>query len=187
MVVIDIRDVGKDDKEILTDLIYETNKTRIPLTKIQYGIPEALDTRPDISTDHNTIIPVEVAPEYSILYEGGGLLYRRIHIADYLSQQNIGSLEFHTLTFPVPLSAILPQINTQLEYPIDIKDVISYQIDQSGVQPIKLQMNPKSLIWIGEASIEANVVNDGLMPMYTAVAIRGFDMFGAGPYTGLQN
>lgn len=186
MVILDHNDVGKDKLEILTDLLYETNGDRIPLSKVKYGLPEEMDTRPDIKTDHNTMIPLKVQQDYSTLYENAaGLLYRRVELVDYLAHLEPGDIEFHSNVFPVQLCEILPQINAQLEYPIDCHDVLSHPIEHSGVQDIVIQAEPHSLIWTGQAKISVTVINDSLVPLYTTVALRGFDIFGEGEYTGI--
>ena len=186
MIVLDHNDVGKDKLEILTDLLYETNGDRIPLSKVQYGLPETVDTRPEIKTDHNTMIPLKVKQDYSTLYDNAaGLLYRRVELADYLSHIEAGDIEFHSSVFPVGLCEVLPQINAQLEYPIDCGDIVSHPITHSGVQDIVIEAEPHSLIWTGKTKITVTVINDSLVPLYTTVALRGFDIFGNGQYTGI--
>ena len=64
-VIIDENDIGKTNIELLTDLIYETNKLRIPEDKIKYGLPMDLDTRPDNLYDHNTFVPFKIDPDYN--------------------------------------------------------------------------------------------------------------------------
>lgn len=193
MVVIDHRDIGKSKLELLTDLLYESNGDRIPLSKVRYGFPVEADTRPDIKTDHNTFIPLKVDQDYSTLYEKGksGLLYRRIEIADHLESVQDVVFEFHSATFPVRLCDILPQINAQLEYPLDCGDVVSYSIEGPGEQTVVIKMNPRSYLWTGRSTIKVNVINDNLIPLYNVSAIRGFDVYGTGgpegEYTGLPN
>lgn len=187
MVILDHNDVGKDKLEILTDLLYETNGDRIPLSKVQYGLPETMDTRPDIKTDHNTMIPLKVQQDYSTLYDNAaGLLYRRVELADYLSQIEPGTIEFHSSVFPIELCDILTQINAQLEYPIDCDDIVSHPIERSGVQDVIIEAKSHSLIWTGKTKISVTVINDNLTPLYTTVALRGFDIFGNGQYTGVM-
>lgn len=187
-VIIDHNDIGKSKEEVLMDLIYETNLTRIPLSKIKFGDPRDADTRPDLKTDHNTFIPVSVSADYSTLYQASsGLMYRRRGADEHLENVQDVVFEFHTTDFPIALCDILPQINAQLEYPLDCSDILSYQIEGPGEQDIVIKMNPKSYLWNGQSKVKANIINDNLVPLYVNVALRGFDVYGQGEYTGLPN
>lgn len=188
MVTIDYNDIGKSHLEILTDLLYESTKTRIPLSKISFGTPKELDLNPEDKTDENTFIPVTVATDYSTLFQAGsGLMYRRIEITDYLQSLLGSTIELHATALPAKLCDILPQINTFLEFPLDCGDVLDATITQAGVQDIKIKIQLGSFIWVGEITIRVNVIVGALIPLYTTTMLQGFDVYGDGTYSGLPN
>ena len=186
MVVIDYEDIGKDKLELLLDLLYESTGTRFPLSKIKFGVPRVMDTTPDNKYDANTFVGVEVSADYSTEFgKDAGIAYRRFDIVDYLATLPSQVLTFHTTELPVKLCDILPQINTYLEFPLDCEDVLDYEITQEGEQTIVITMDPKSYIWFGFIKIRVNIIKDGLVPLYSTVMMRGFDIYGSGPFQGL--
>lgn len=188
MVTIDYNDIGKSHLEILTDLLYESTKTRIPLSKISFGTPRELDLNPEDKTDENTFIPVTVANDYSTLFQAGsGLMYRRIEITDYLESLQGSTIELHATSLPVKLCDILPQINTFLEFPLDCGDVVDAMITTAGVQDIKVEVAPASFIWVGDVELSINVIVGSLVPLYTTTMLQGFDVYGDGTFNGLPN
>ena len=83
---------NKTTEEILLDLIYQSNQYRVPLSKIKFGMPEALDAVPGVLTDENTFIPADVdeawdARLHSTKNNVKGFMYRREQI---LAQNLVG-------------------------------------------------------------------------------------------------
>lgn len=158
LVVIDGNDIGKTDIEILMDLIFETNKLRIPQEQIFYGVPSALDQRPDIDTDENTFIPVRVNQEYDdTLSRAAGFLYRRVTLNEYFEGLTI------TITatqFPFTVRSIWDdQVKPHLPFPIDKNNIEDYLFTDLHSATIPVSTVAGSLLWCGTVKLILNPIN----------------------------
>lgn len=158
LVIIDENDIGKTDIEIMMDLIYETNRLRIPQEQIVYGVPSALDQRPDIDTDENTFIPVKINPNYDDTYsEVGGFLYRRVDLGQYFANIEIA---ITATAFPFTVRSIWDaQVKPFLPFPIDKKDIEDYLFTDLNAVVLTIKGAAGSLLWCGTVKLTLNPIS----------------------------
>lgn len=158
LVVIDENDIGKSDIEIMMDLIYETNRLRIPEDHIKYGVPTVLDQRPDIATDENTFISVKIDPDYDNRYAAvEGFLYRRVELGAYF--ENI-DITITATAFPFTIRSIWDtQVQPFLPFPIDKKDVEDYLFTSLTATTVNVNGAAGSLLWCGTVKITLNPIS----------------------------
>jgi hypothetical protein len=177
LVVIDGNDIGKTDIEILMDLIYETNKIRIPQEHIVYGTPKALDQRPDIADDENTFIPVKIDPNWDTAYaKAEGFLYRRQDLGEYFQDVVV------TITateFPFTIRSIWDeQVKPFLPYPIDKKDIRDYLFTDLFTTSLTVEASQHSFLWSGHVKIILNPINPAFFELCpVTVYMPGFNEY----------
>lgn len=171
MVKIDEHDIGKSKIQILTDLIYESTGLRFPESKIKYGKPEELDTRPDLWDDPNTFIPVKIDVTYDDRFTlSDGFMYRRHGIAYYLNKYNV---KVNALQAGMRVHEIVEQqINYQIPFPLDTEDFQDYVITDTTVTSLKIKARSDSLLWHGVSSVPISSV--AYSPLYTNLHLSGF-------------
>ena len=183
MVVIDEHDVGKTKTEVLMDLIYEATGRRIPLDKVKFGRPREVDVRKDLIYDPNTFIPMRVDPGYDNRYNTPetGVLYRRRSLKDHLKDVDFSKV--YVVQYPVRVSDLLDQINTQLKYPISEGDVQEFQYDtpeQIEKFGLYIMADPDSVLWFDGGPM-MGVDVDGRPKLITVTHLLGFYKYGEEP------
>jgi hypothetical protein len=179
MVVIDEHDLGKSRKEILMDLIYEGTGRRIPLDKVSFGKPRALDQRPEISVDANTFIPARIDPAWDARLNSNksGFMYRRHHIKNYCDTCTFMAVK--PLQFPFKVSELLDQINDQLPYPLFMDDFVDkeYLTLESTLEGIDLIAQRDSLLWHGRFKISIDLSWIDGNSLVTVAFLDGFNVY----------
>jgi hypothetical protein len=178
MVVIDEKDVGKTEEEVLMDLIYEGTGQRIPLDKVRFGKPREVDKRKDLEDDPNTFIPCRVDPQYDGRYNaaGSGFMYRRRDITNHVSDSDFSQVAPAALPFKI--TDILDQINERMPYPIEARDIIDYEyktlkeVEEKGVT---LRAHPESLLWIKGTTFNVNTTYINGAPLVSVLDLDGFN------------
>lgn len=175
-VIIDENDIGKTDIQILTDLIYETNKLRIPEEHIKYGAPSALDSRPDVECDHNTFVPFKIDPDYNYrLAQMTGFVYRRREFGDYMDDIEI---VVDVTEYPFHVLSVLDQINEHLPFPLSPNDIVDYVFNEGAdATTFPLIANPRSYLWTGRVNIRMNPLNPVFFKLVPNPYIPGFFQF----------
>lgn len=176
-VIINSEDLGKSRLELLTDLIYESEGIRVPLSKIRYSPPEKLDVRPEVLNDPNTLIRFDTDSDYDDRFHqklSNALMYRRREISKH----------FQDVTFPLTIYVdsdgdftiheILNQINLNLSYPLAAEDIINQRLNSQSVTSLILQSNPESLIWIDSVTIPVNITYANRLNLLTNTELDGF-------------
>lgn len=146
-----IEDMQKDPKEIVLDLIYAENGIRLCANKASLGTPEEVDQRPDIDSDANTFVPIELIEGVDDRFQGNnGLLYRRFHFSDFELAQVFGDF-----SFPTTIHSLLPFINAETGLNIQPEDVedLAYP---TKVPSVELIAKPGSLVWWGRYRLGVN-------------------------------
>lgn len=176
-VIIDENDIGKTNIELLTDLIYETNKLRIPEDKIKYGLPMDLDTRPDNLYDHNTFVPFKIDPDYNYhLANQTGFVYRRRGFAEYFEDYELPPLNI--TKFPFRMVEMLPQINAHLPFPLQPEDIVDYEFTDTDAVQFTLRANPNSYIWTGGVAVRYNPPDPNFFKLVPKPFLPGFLQYG---------
>lgn len=178
MVVIDEKDVGKTNEEVLMDLIYEGTGQRIPLDKVKFGNPEEIDKRKDLEYDPNTFIPARVNPQYDARYnvDGSGFMYRRRNIINHTDGCDFSRVAPATLPFTI--IDILDQINECMPYPIKASDVINYKytsLEEVETKGVRLDAHPHSLLWVKGQQFFVNTTYINGKPLVAVTDLDGFN------------
>jgi len=161
-VVIDERDLGKWEEQLLMDLIYEHTRQRIPIEYITYGLPQELDARPDLKYDPNTFIPVRIDPRWDDRFAspGGpkGFMYRRRTFQEYFEDIDF-TIDVDEFPFWVK-DLVDSKINPHVPYPLDPeKDVLNYQFKERDATSFPLIAHPHSYIWAGRTPMKINPID----------------------------
>ena len=177
-VVIDEHDIGKSKKTLLTDLLYESTRMRIPEDKIEYGKPQALDQRLDWHYDPNTFIPFKMDQNYNyLLAKGKGFMYRRRTLAEYFAQQEAFTIEIET--FPFWTRDIVESlINPHLSYPLDPLDIVNYRFTSRDTTTLRLQAVPDSLLWAGTGDVQMDPLDPAFFMLVPNPWLPGFVQYG---------
>ena len=127
-VLINEQDITKSKKEILLDLLYESQGFRFPYHWLIQGIPQVLDAVPTNLWDPNTFLPIELKPGYRDDLVGDlGVLYRRRSIKEHLAQLGLTMLRF--TDFPTTIHAVVQElINPHLNYPLSLEDFVDGEV-----------------------------------------------------------
>lgn len=175
-VIIDENDIGKTDIQILTDLIYETNKIRVPEEHIKYGQPSELDSRPDQLYDHNTFVPFKINADWNFrLAKQTGFVYRRRPFDQYFADYDV---VVDITEFPFHIVSLLPQINAFLPFPLRPEDIVDYVFDSpDDVESFELIANPKSYLWTGRVNVRMNPIDPVFFQLVPNPYIPGFFQF----------
>lgn len=156
MVIIDEDDLGKSREELLMDLVAEYLGFRIPLDKIVFGEPEALDQRPDLEFDPNTFIPAQIDIAYDSRFSdmGSGFMYRRRSIVEHASGCDFSKVAPTKLPFTT--HDLIEQFNQCLPYPIDESDVVlvEYKTKEDYEKGVTFAAAPHSLFWTDGETIQ---------------------------------
>jgi len=148
---------NRPSAEIALDLIYLTNQFRIPPAKVEFGVPMALDQRPDVPTDANTFVPVDIDAEYYDLFRGNiGFMYQRLTL-DVLTPDPAVTLV--APAFPFYMHELLPALRTKFGVQFADTDIVNELIDDEW-QDVVLQAAPTSLAWIGSIPIAVEGVGN---------------------------
>lgn len=177
MVIIDDEDLGKSKEQILTDLLFESNFYRIPLQYITFGKPQEVDARPEVMTDPNTVIPVQIDPTYdSRVSRDAALAYRRRLISDHLSGQ---SFTFQLQRWPIKLSEIVDEeINPHLAYPLTVdEDYLDYDIPAPNIPTVTVSAHPDSLLFCSEFDITVLPIDSSYLNLVAITNLTGFVPF----------
>jgi hypothetical protein len=146
-------DFTKLPKDILVDLINETNGTALASVDLDLGevAPLPIEPLPGQETPPVTLACILARPGVDSVLTGETLLmYRRIHVASAL------------LAFPPfvaargsaeKVSQLLPQINARFGYNILPEDIVDADLlptdDPEEEVPFTLAIDPESLIYVG--------------------------------------
>jgi hypothetical protein len=164
-------DFDRPETEVLCDLVYVTNKYKLPPPMVVFGTPQVLDQRPDIEDDPNTYIPAKVNSKFDhrLVPRETGFLYHRIPLAALRVVDN------SVITPPaVPFKTydILDQINRQLGVQLTENDLVNTEYTTLDDDFIITAL-PTSKIWTGWRYI--NVLGGGkknlLFPNYLLFAL----------------
>lgn len=142
--------------EIALDLIYRSTRQRFPADKVKFGIPKAIDLRPDIKQDENTFVQLSVEKEFDSRFKGG-LFYRRIPLSILIPDNDL------VLTLPeYPFSAsdILSEINVKFQSQLTLDDIINTNFTDPTA-PLEITAAPESLAWIGKLDIAQHIAPYG--------------------------
>jgi hypothetical protein len=146
-------DLKRPNKDIVLDLLYITNDVKFYLQRSALGEPTALDTRPSVDWDENTVIYVTVDTNADPSDDTTGLYpYRRL---------SFGEVGLRTL--PPSLAGqkvhdVLPQINQAHKLNLTIDDVSNDTIPDGGI--FYLKATKGSLVWQGKVLTD---VSDSLL------------------------
>jgi hypothetical protein len=139
-------DLNQPAKDILLDLIYFSNGIRFYDEEVEFGIPQALDPRPDLDSDPNTFIPIDVPQTVDSRYEGNtGFMYRRLGLADITP---VGTAIL-VPSFPVTTYQLLGALNAYYGTQWTQDDLVNYAY-LSESNPMTIQFQPGSLCYQGE-------------------------------------
>lgn len=140
--------------EIALDLIFATTEIEFPADKVIFGIPQAIDVRPDIDTDPNTYIPVKwVADGFDYRYNppaDEGVLSNRIPLTLLTPLEEIEFKE--PIAFKFTIHSILDKINAKLNAQLTKDDVVDIAYEGNN-DFIIVRASYKSLVWISELQI----------------------------------
>jgi len=179
-VIIDEGDIGKDHIDLLMDMIYETNKVRIPREHIKYGTPVPLDQRPDDLTDPNTYIDVQIDPLWDYeLSKLSGFMYRRQDLGAYFQDLEI------TITvseFPFRVSDIWDeQVLPHLPYPIAMSEMQDYLFTDPDSLELVVYSKSGSYLWSGKVKLVINPIDPTLFELVHNPFLTGFVQY-FGPF-----
>jgi len=136
--------------EIALDLIYIANAYRIPATRIEFGKPEALDQRPDILTDANTFVPVEIDPLFDDRFRGDtGFMYQRLDLSVLTEDPDVVLV---APQFPFKMHELLPALNLKFGT-MFAEDDIQNDTVMDEEQDVMLTAAKTSLVWLGRRPI----------------------------------
>jgi hypothetical protein len=144
-------DYNKPAKELLLDLIFNSNGIRFGVDDISFGVAEKLDPRPDLDWDPNSFVPVEVVETVDTRYEGAtGFMYRRVPFNEVPAVVDpppvrIPTYPFHTLD-------VLADINAYLGVQLEPSDVINDEYEDENT-PFVVRLADGALCFTGEATI----------------------------------
>lgn len=159
---------NRPSEDILRDLIFIYNDIRLPKFHTTFGLPRALDQRPEIGLDENTFIPIDVESQIDSRFDDvAGMMYRRTPIHE-IADETLILVEVSG--FPFQLYDVLDQINARLELQLTEADVYDQTIEEATDQ-IRLKMKPESQVWIGDDPILRTYVR---IPMLTQLDLSGF-------------
>jgi hypothetical protein len=178
MVVIDEKDVGKTNEQVLMDLLYEATGQRIPLDKVKFGKPREIDKRKDLDFDPNTFIPARINKQYDARYsaEGSGFMYRRRNILNHTGDCDFSRVAPPTL--PFTMLDILDQINECMPYPIKPEDIINHKyttLEEVETSGVRLDAHPESLLWIKGVAFFVNTAYINGQPLVMVTDLDGFN------------
>lgn len=140
-----IENFDRPSKEILMDLIYQSNKYRVPVQHITFGLPGPLDIYPDILTDENTFVPVVVNAVFDDRFDGrNGFMYRRLSLAEELVEDE--SVTFDLPEFPFRMVEILPLINQKFHTQLEAGDIENTLVESPA--QLVVRASEYSLVWV---------------------------------------
>lgn len=164
-------DFDRPEDEILCDLVYVTNKYKLPPPMVVFGTPQELDQRPDIEDDPNAYIPAKVNPKFDfrLVPRETGFLYHRIPLA---ALRVVDDSVITPLAIPFKTYDILDAINQQLGVQLTENDLENTEYTTMDDDFI-ITAKPTSKIWTGWRYI--NVLGGGkknlLFPNYLLFAL----------------
>lgn len=140
-------DFNRPETETLCDLIYVTNKYKLPPAMVAFGTPMALDQRPDIEDDPNSYISAKVQQKFDhrMVPKETGFLYHRIPLAALRVQ------DASAITPPaVPFKTydILDQINRQFGVQLSENDLENTEYTTMD-DDFVITAKPSSRLWMG--------------------------------------
>lgn len=148
---------NRPSAEIALDLIYLTNQFRIPPAKVDFGTPVELDQRPDVPTDANTFVPVDIDAEYYDFFRGNiGFMYQRLTLDVLTPNPDVVVV---APAFPFRMHELLPALSTKFGVQFTEADIVNELIDDEW-QPVMLYAAPTSLAWIGSIPVAVEGVGN---------------------------
>ena len=136
--------------EIALDLIYIANQYRVPVTRVEFGIPEALDQRPDVSTDANTFVTVKIDPLFDDRFRGDtGFMYQRLDLSVLTDNPDVVLI---APEFPFEMHQLLPALNLKFGTMFSEADIRNDTITGEE-QDVTLIAAETSLVWLGSRPI----------------------------------
>lgn len=139
-------DLNKPAKDILLDLIFYSNGIRFYDDEVNFGLPQALDPRPDLDWDPNTFIPIMVPDTVDDRYEGKtGFMYRRLSLSDITP---VGTAIL-VPSFPITTYQLLDALNAYYGTQWAQADLVNYTY-LAAVNPITLTFAADSLCYQGQ-------------------------------------
>lgn len=163
-------DLNRPSEEITMDLFYQTNGFRVPLSRIRFNDVVANDLRPDIDYDANTQISACIDTSYDMRFRGESVFfYRRLSLSKLFRKE--GRLVIGTDKERFKISEVLESINYFLRSQLTMEDLLEEDFCATCTE-ITLRANPKSLVWMGEITIE--VITTYVPPLVTVTDLTGF-------------
>lgn len=177
-VTIDNEDLGKSRLELLTDLIFESEGIRIPLSKVRYSSPQRLDTRPEILDDPNTLIKFDTDTDYDDRYYqklSNALMYRRRELKTHFQGVATPVTIYVDNDGDFTIHEILNQINLSLSYPLAAEDIKNTTLNSLTTTSLLLEADPESLIWIDSVTVPVTITYANRLNLLTNTQLDGFN------------
>lgn len=168
------RDWNRPAEVIALDLIYVHNLWKCPVDKIEFGLAQECDPRPDITDDPNSFVPTVIDPEYDDRFAGlNGFMYRRLPISVIGTERGN---PVRPKKYPFYAWDEIDAINDYLGIQLRKQDIVNvlYQDEQDEY---KLILSPHALVWLpGTIEFEAGPPGpiEGLIRV---TALSGFTQF----------
>lgn len=148
-------DYSKPAKELLLELIYQSNEIVLAELEVAFGVPELLDQRPDIDSDANSFIPASVDPDWDNRYlPKNGFMYRRAHLSDIAIDPSTPPLAIDYL--PCQTSDLLDAINARYGTHLTLDDVENLTYTDANT-PVVIKFKEDALCWAGEPVIVPSI------------------------------
>ena len=140
-------DFNRPETETLCDLIYVSNKYKLPPSMVVFGTPQALDQRPDIEDDPNSYISAKIQQkfDYRMVPKVTGFLYHRIPLA---ALRVVDGTTIVPPAIPFKTYDILDQINRQLGVQLSQNDLENTEYTTMDADFV-ITAKPTSRIWTG--------------------------------------
>lgn len=183
---------NRPSEDIALDMIYRSTGYKGIRENCTFGLPDALDQRPEIHDDGNTYCPVivdEVTDDrfYTDFIKKNGFVYRRLIMSEFLQPTN--DLPIIPTTFPFKAHDVLDQINRILNTQLTTKDIENIEYIDLRAEFIIIKAHKHSLAWIGGIDILVDLrgfIGNLLIPNFV---LNGFvkrpsNMIGVPYYAG---
>jgi hypothetical protein len=169
-------DLLKSHKQIVLELIFESQGFKFPADKIELGEIVAVDQRPEIPWDFNSTVRVVVKDEFfdQLNSPESALYYRRFDVAEHYGQP---PPVIQPLSAPYSVFDYLPMINAGLSYPFAESDIINHVYERAN-KTLVLEAHPDSLIFSGQLRIHVDnsqLYLEDLMPVINV--FQGFTAY----------
>jgi hypothetical protein len=143
-------DLSKTSSELAMDFIFATNQYRVPLSKIRFGRPKALDYRLDIEDDPNTYVKTYVDPNFESRFKNDhGFMYLRLPLSVLTPKPGV---EFEAPPYPFTTYSVLAKINAYLGTKLTTTDLVN-EVYRDPSKLFSLTANSRSLAWVSGMSL----------------------------------